>query len=227
MIKEHPSFFAIPDETVLWQYMSLTKFLFFIKNKKLHLHRIDDLMDKEEGVLSVLDKKMNPYYDDTKEWNDYLEKDRKRSFISCWINSPQEQSLMWYAYGKDGVAIRTTACSIRCAMEIDMEHEVHLIAVRYIDKREECSQIEGTSFNWLRYPTTKRKFFELENEVRLLYYDVDRKYKNIKGIDFDVKIDDLIQEIRVSSSLPEYVFNLICQEVEDAGISIKPIRSEI
>lgn len=43
----------IPDETVLWQYISLTKFLFLIKNRKLHLHRIDDLMDEDEGILSV------------------------------------------------------------------------------------------------------------------------------------------------------------------------------
>ena len=33
--------------------MSLTKFLFLIKNRKLHLHRLDDLMDKDERVLSV------------------------------------------------------------------------------------------------------------------------------------------------------------------------------
>ena len=57
MIKQHQSFEYIPDDTVLWQYMSLTKFLFLIKNRKLHLHRIDDFPDKDEGVLSVLDKK--------------------------------------------------------------------------------------------------------------------------------------------------------------------------
>ena len=57
MIKQHPSFEYIPNETVLWQYMSLTNFLSLIKNKKLHLHRLDDIMDQEEGVLSVLDKK--------------------------------------------------------------------------------------------------------------------------------------------------------------------------
>ena len=65
MIRQYPQWGKIPDETVLWQYMSLTKFLFLIKNRKLHLHRIDDLMDKEEGILSVLDKKSLPFYDDT------------------------------------------------------------------------------------------------------------------------------------------------------------------
>ena len=47
MIKQHSSFEKVTDETILWQYMSLAKFLFLINNRKLHLHRIDDLMDKE------------------------------------------------------------------------------------------------------------------------------------------------------------------------------------
>ena len=72
MIKKHSQWEEIPDDTVLWQYMSLTKFLFLIKNRKLHLHRLDDLMDKEEGVLSVLDKKSLSFYDDTNEWKDHL-----------------------------------------------------------------------------------------------------------------------------------------------------------
>ena len=136
MIKQHLSFDKIPDETVLWQYMSLTKFLFLIKNKKLHLHRIDDFDDKDEGVLSVLDKKTLSFYRETKDWENYLRNDRKRTFISCWIKCPIEQSLMWYAYGRDGIAIRTTAGAIRCALNIDNEHVVYMIGVRYIDKKK-------------------------------------------------------------------------------------------
>lgn len=65
MIVQHPSFDYIPDDTVLWQYMSLVKFPYLIKFRQLHLHRIDDLMDKEEGELSELDKKALPFYSNT------------------------------------------------------------------------------------------------------------------------------------------------------------------
>lgn len=131
MIKQHSSFEKVTDETILWQYMSLAKLLFLIKNRRLHLHRIDDFMDKEEGVLSVLDKRSLPFYENTQGWNDYLEDDRKRTFISCWIKYPIEQSLMWYAYGKDGVAIRSTAGAISRAMEIDTKHQVNMMPVIY------------------------------------------------------------------------------------------------
>lgn len=226
MIKHHPSFEFISDDTILWQYMSLTKFLFLIRNRKLHFHRIDDLMDKDEGVLSALDKKYMSFFSNSIEWEEYLENDRKRSFVSCWINYPTEQSLMWYAYGKGGVAIRTSAGDFRRAMEIDEEHEVNMVAVRYINKECESAQIPGARLNWLRFPTTKRMFFEMENEVRLLYFDSDRQCKD-KGIDLDIEIEKLILEIKVASTVPEYVFRLICQEVNEAGLMVVPVMSEI
>ena len=226
MIKQHLSFEYIPDDTVLWQYMSLTKFLYLIKNKKLHLHRLDDLMDQEEGVLSVLDKKSLSFYKGTPEEEKYLEDDRKRTFISCWIRYPIEQSLMWYAYGKDGVAIRSTAAAIRKAMEVDKEHIVRMIGVRYVDKDRQAVLTTGEATNWYHFYSTKRKFFEMENEVRLIFHDDDRKYKN-KGVDFDVDIETLIDEIKVASTAPEYIYNLICQESRDAGIKVVPNLSDI
>ena len=183
-------------------------------------------MDKEEGVLSVLDKKFLLIYNDTEEWKNYLENDRKRTFISCWIKYPIEQSLMWYAYGKDGVSIRTTAGAIKRSMEIDEEHIVRMIGVRYIDEKRQTAQILEEEINWLHYFTTKRKFFEQEKEVRLLYCDYERKCKK-KGMDVKVVIDELIEEIKVSSSLPDYVYTLICQETKDAGIKLVPTKSNI
>lgn len=226
MIVQHPSFDYIPDDTVLWQYMSLVKFPYLIKFRQLHLHRIDDLMDKEEGELSELDKKALPFYSNTKEWNDYLENDRKRVFISCWIKHPIEISQMWYSYGKDGVAIRTTAGAIRRAMEIDNKHIVRMIGVRYLDRKKEPVQTPGTEINWLYFSTSKRKAFEMEKEVRLLFNDYDREY-NEKGIDFDITLNDLIEEIKVASTVPKYIYKLICREVEDVGIKVIPVMSNI
>lgn len=226
MIKKHSQWEEIPDDTILWQYMSLTKFLFLIKNRKLHLHRLDDLMDKEEGVLSVLDKKSLSFYDDTEEWKKYLEDDRKRTFISCWIKHPIEQSLMWYAYGKDGIAIRTTAGAIKRAMEIDKEHQVYMMDVKYVDKEKQAAHTPGSRINWFHFYTTKRKFFEMEKELRLVFHDDDRKFKE-KGIDLDVLIDELIEKIKVSSALPDYVYKLICQEAKDVGLMVSPVRSEL
>ena len=227
MIKRHPSFEYIPDDTILWQYMSLTKFLFLIKNKKLHLHRIDDFPDKDEGVLSVLDKKSLTIYKETDEWERYLEDDRKQTFISCWIKYPTEQSLMWYAYGKDGVAIRTSARAIRLAMDGDKENKLYMIDVKYIDKKRRSVHLPGERINFYHFYTTKRKFFDMESEVRLVYHDDDKLHTEDLGFNVDIELNELIEDIKVSSSLPEYVYDLICQEVKESGIEVIPSMSEI
>ncbi len=133
---------------------------------------------------------------------------------------------MWYVYGKDGVAIRTTAGAIRRAMEIDEEHQINMMEVRYVDKENQVAHTLQSRINWYHFYTTKRKFCEMEKEVRLIFHDNDRKYKE-KGIDVDVLIDELIEEIKVSSALPYYVYKLICQEVKDVRLKVLPVKSEL
>ena len=133
---------------------------------------------------------------------------------------------MWYAYGKNGIAIRSTAGAMMRSMEFDKEHDVKMIGVRYIDKDKQTSQIPGREINWWHYFTTKRKFFEMENEVRLLFFDQEKKYKE-KGINLDVITNELIQEIKVDSTMPEFEYNLICQETINSGLNVLPEKSNL
>ena len=225
MIKQHTSFNEVPDNTILWQYMSLTKFLYLVKFSKLHFHRIDCFMDKEEDVLSKLVKASLPFFQNTEEWNKYLEEDRKRVFVSCWTMYPIEQSVMWEAYGKNGVAIKTTAGDVRKALKCAKE-DIYMIQVNYIDKENIIAQVPGKPINWIRYSTTKRTFFEMENEVRLLFFDNERIFEG-EGVDLCVNLKALIKDIKVSSSIPDFVYQLICKVVKEANIEIEPIKSEL
>lgn len=224
MIEQHRDFQTVPDDTILWQYMPIAKFLLLIKNRKIHFHRIDDFADKDEGVVSVIDKKGLPFFSDTEKWNEYLEMDRQRTFISCWIKSPYELSLMWDTYGKGGLAIKTTAGVLRQAFKED-EHTIYMIEVRYINKKFESSQIPGTPLNMLRYSTTKRNYFEQEKEVRLLYHA--DTISDVNGIDFDVDANALIKEIILAPTFPTYAYDLILDEVKEAGLSVIPTKSDI
>lgn len=67
----------------------------------------------------------------------------------------------------------------------------------------------------------------MENEVRLVFHDDESKYIKEKGIDLDISINELIKEIKVSPSLPQYVYELICQEVKDADVLTLPVMSDI
>lgn len=225
MIKRHKTLGIVPEDTVLWQYMPMMKYLDIIQNRRIHFHRLDDLADKEEGVLSTLDMKSFVRFDSGFE--QYFLDERKRTFISCWIKSPHELSLMWESYGKGGVAIRTTAGHITEAMEKDKEHGIYMFDVHYIDKQTEAAHHNGEPLNMFKFLTTKRKFFEQEKEVRLIFSDTSRKHEQEKGINFDVDLNKLIQDVVISPIVPEYQFHLICQETKDAGIEKTPQRSKL
>jgi hypothetical protein len=42
------------DNDYLWRYMNLKKFLSFIIDKKLHLKRLDQFEDKNDGIFANL-----------------------------------------------------------------------------------------------------------------------------------------------------------------------------
>lgn len=220
MIRQHKFFPEVPDYTILWQYMSLAKFLYLIRTGTLHFHRLDDYPDKKEGTMSVLDRKIFSLIPNTSAGEEYLQKEIKRHFINCWIKSPHELALMWDTFGKSGVAIRSTAGHIRQAMEDDKEHNVRMIEVRYINEKTESAQILGKELNMLYFPTTKRNYFMQESEVRLLYENTG-DVSDEKGINFRVNLKELIQEVRVYPNAPKFFFDLINLEAKELRVPIE------
>ena len=220
MIVQHKFFPIVPDETILWQYMPLAKLLHLLRTGTIHFHRIDDFSDKKEGTMTVLDKTVFSYIAPKIDIEAYLQQDVKRLYINCWIKCPHELALMWETYGKDGVVIRTTAGNIRQAMANDKEQCIRMVEVRYIDEETEAAQLSGKPFNMLYFPTTKRKYFKQECEVRLLYENTDKITEN-KGINIRVDVKELIQEIRVYPSAPKYFYDMVKLETKGLDVSIE------
>src|ERR1700730_7601931 len=54
MISEHPSFTHPSNQTRLWRYMDLSKFVALIQTAKLHFARADTLGDPFEGSVPRL-----------------------------------------------------------------------------------------------------------------------------------------------------------------------------
>lgn len=189
----------------------------------MHFHRIDDFPDKKEGTMTILDKTVFSYIAPKIDIETYLQQDVKRHYINCWIKCPHELALMWETYGKDGVAIRSTAGNIRQAMAKDEEHCIRMIEVRYIDDVTEPALILGSPINMLYFPTTKRRYFKQESEVRLLYENTNKITDN-KGFNIKIDVKELIQEIRVYPSAPKYFYDMV--KLETKGLDV-PIESSL
>lgn len=222
MYKEHRDFPEVSRQTIIWQYMPLSKFICLLRGRMLYFNRVDNFKDKTECTLTAIDKKVFRYTKDA-EW--YWERERKLHFISCWVESDYELALMWDTYGKNGVAIKTTVGDLIDSLAVDTEHYQYLARVKYIDGQFESSQEMGTPINFLKIPLSKRKFYEQEKEIRLLYSrsEVDDQ----TGISFPIDINCMINEVRVYPNAPDYFLGVVNKELESANISIDAQFSEI
>lgn len=221
MIKDNKDLDNVPDNIVIWRYMSLEKFLSLIENEELYFCRVDLFEDKHEATLPIIDKK-NFYY--SEENKNYWENERKRHFVNCWIESPHELSLMWTAYAKNGVAIKSTVGNLKNSL-INSPEDIYLSRVRYIDYDRDSSQDAYTPLNILKLLFVKRSLFNQENEIRLLHSDYENKDGHIKSKSIKVDINVLIDEIVISPNTDDNFLDMIETWLQSKGIEKCVIKS--
>ena len=169
--------YEIPeDNSVIWRFLDLAKFISLLKEKALFMTRADKFEDQFEGAVCSLDdsekydEALTEYYSDLLEGkpvNEQLIENehyaiqmiRKNSFLSCWFEGAYESIAMWklYASGKDakGVAIRSTVGRLKKAIGRDVE----IGRIEYIDYSKVWPNANEALWR-------KRLSFEYEHEVR-------------------------------------------------------------
>ncbi len=222
MYQEHRAFDFVHPNTIIWQYMPLSKFICLLRKKQLYFNRIDNFNDNTECTLTAIDKKIFRY---SKEVEQYWERERKRHFISCWVESDYELALMWDTYGKGGIAIKTTVGSLIDSLAIDSDHIQYLARVNYIDEQLGSSQEAGTALNALKIPMSKRKYYEQEREIRLLYTRTETDDQT--GISFPIDLELLIDEVIVYPCAPPYFLDVVNEELSSAKIGVNANHSSI
>lgn len=210
----------IPDDITIWRYMSTDKFIHLLRTQTLYLCRVDKLYDKYECSLTETDKKYF-YFSN----NEYWEKDAKRHFINCWAESDHELYMMWNTYGVHGIAIKSTVGHLKSCMKDDVEHIVRISRVKYIEPETGSSQIPGMPLNALLIPMTKRKYYEQEKEIRILY-NMDT-IETRTCIELPINVKELIDEIKVYPGASEYFLNTVNSELKSHGIELSATYSNI
>lgn len=224
MIKEHPDLERVSDCDIVWRYMSKDKFLKLLKQEAVYFCRIDKFDDKKEGKLTPYDKKV-VFPRMTKA---DIERDRKRTYVSCWFRSPWENLTMWENYAKDGVAIKTTAKRLRDAFEKDKDLTQYLSPVRYVDfQKDGSSHYPGQIINMFHIGLTKQLDFMHEKEVRILMMDYDGHKKNQKGILVPVTLPALIEELWWSPFATEETKTEINSKLESLSLNLAPKDSKL
>ncbi len=151
-------------EGTIWRYMDFPKFEKLVESSALWFSGADRFDDSFEGSISDATRKIVTYGPDvTQEMIANFSKihlwRRQWTNISCWQYTNQENSLMWQAYAKSGVAICTTFAKLAA----ELPDNAMISPVIYKDFSRDIVP-DG---NYLRY-LMKRHYFSPECEVRAI-----------------------------------------------------------
>ena len=220
MYQEHGLFTPPPSESVLWRYIDFPRLVSLLEKRTLFFVRADKLGDPFEGSYSKMNQTLRPELYRGKIPEEkigelrVITRDLRRfTLISCWHERASESEAMWrlYSRAQDGIAIKSTFESLRDSLTCT--ETVYIGRVAYVDYNTEFIGED----NLFRPYLYKRESFEHEREVRAVIakWSLGGKSTVLQkdicdvGMDFDVDLDRLVQEVVVDARADDWVFDLV------------------
>lgn len=234
MYNVHPLLQSPDNENAkIWRYIDLTKFLDMLEKRSLYFTRADTFTDKFEGIHPKPKLQNNS---NSSEKN--LLKDRENFItnmahsllrLNCWNILDYESEPLWKAYVKhSGIVIQSTFRKLKESFA-DTSEEVHIGKVKYIDYAVETFPNDNVFYLVFH----KRKFYELENELRacIMLGTPGTRYVNFNnlpiGLHIPVNLDILIEKIILWPDCPVWFKEVIESLVEKYGMNTKIQFSEL
>lgn len=240
------------DEVKIWRYLSLAKLASLLQTQALYLSRADMLGDPFEGAWS--DAAIESFK--TNATDDYIEKAllihrvvRRRSWVSCWHVSEQENEALWRLYSPDsqGVAIQST---VGCLTKIVPAVSPNSIAVDEAAGTREIELSAVSEVHYVDYSTEgphlnntigplicKRKAFAHEKEVRAIVQSLPlgERGRGVNagapegalGLLKPIDIEYFIKHILVDPLAPDWIVSVVENIVRRYGYKVPVIRSQL
>lgn len=228
-MEQHPHFIISEDlteNTVIWRYLSLTKFLSLITKKELYFEGIYKLIDKYEGSLppgfqfyqsatpiggkSNRFKKAHEQHKINIIQKEQLLESLPKIVVNCWTMHSAESYALWKIYtdSTSGIAIKSTIGRLKAA----------------INKNSNVFNISKVYYGPHRKPvldsivTRKEKFYTFEEEVRLY------TLSETESLFVPIETNELITEIYLSPFMSSYskdaVRKIIKLDLESESMSL-------
>jgi hypothetical protein len=178
----------VDGDTVIWRYAAIERFLDILFGH-VGLTRADVQSDRAEGAvgwkrLTIAEEAWRRLGGERGDEHDFVERARRRTYLSCWHERTHESESMWYRYGGWGtkVAFVTTVDKLRRILP-----DVTFGRVAYADAIDQPIRVPQQLFFF------KRKPFADEREVRFVLFSEREEHEPYKEFpcDADAFLDAL------------------------------------
>jgi hypothetical protein len=214
------------QDTVVWKYLDLSKFLDLLLSEKLFMSRSDKFEDQYEGTFS------EPTFEEIKklsvnnpEFLDFYKSHREKVVVSSWHINEYESFAMWqiFTQNSEGLAIQSTIGRLQKALEVEKDFKQYIGEVNYIDYKKEYIPFDDMFFPFL----FKRKSFQYEREVRILADLSEQQIKINDGIKINVNINQLIEKIYIHPKSENWYKKLVIELVSKLGFDFEIEKSDL
>ena len=218
---------TLPDDnTIIWKYLDLSKFLDMLLSKQLFMSRSDKFEDQYEGTFSEPTfEEIRKISADNPKFLDFYKSHREKVTISSWHINEYESFAMWqiFTQNTEGLAIQTTIGRLKKALEQEKKTEQFIGEVNYIDYKKEFIPFDDNFFPFL----FKRKSFQYEREIRIIS-DMSKKEMRIdNGLKVDVDINEMIEKIYIHPKSENWYKKLVIELVSKLGFDFKIEKSDL
>ena len=214
------------DDTIVWKYLDLSKFLDMLLSKKLFMSRSDKFEDQYEGTFSETTyEEIKKIAANNSKFLDYYKSHREKVVISSWHINEYESYAMWQIFTKnnEGLAIQSTIGRLKQALAPEKKYLQNIGAVNYIDYKKEYIPFDDTFFPFL----FKRKSFQYEREVRIISDTSGNRVSINDGLKVDVNIDHLIEKIYIHPKSENWYKNLVIELMQKLDFTIAIEKSDL
>lgn len=228
------------DDTSIWRYMDLGKFLSLIQTTQLWFSHTSKFDDPYEGryskeVAEEIQQEKLGIEETSEEDTGFFIEDDADDYVTCWNRKENQSVALWELYneGNNGVAIKTTVGGLKRSIvelpEDEIDHQMEFGKVKYHVTGEEPRGYYAPIF-------TKRDIFEFEKEYRavLTVFDSlddvdieDVKFVPDVGISLEVELNDLINEVYISPGASSYLVDVVERLQSDYGLDFSIEKSTV
>jgi hypothetical protein len=196
---------TLEDRQKVWRYLTFSRFVWLLQNKKLWLGRADTLEDPWEIAITgeqlahVISRHLIPPISEPSPRESAMARAerinaqwRENTYVNCWCASEHESHALWRIYcgPTEGVAIQTTLGKLKLSIG-----KLPVLPIVY-----GALGSEPRTPTLIDLATRKRPMYEYEHEVRVVVTRDTQDPKLVKGefgFQYPFALEDVIETVAV------------------------------